>query len=371
MAEIRVLEAFGEPIADGGQEAFVFGFIDKMDLSGLKIDCLTAYDCRSEHYKNMLESKGGRIYALNLPFAPGKSRNNIAAPLRSFLKKHHYDVIHIHSGSISVLAIMAMVADQAGVSRVIVHSHCAGDHDSLKHKVLRWAASTMLSRHADSYCACSREAADWKFEKKYASQALVIKNGVDTERFRYDSSKRELMRSKLGVREKFVIGHVGRFTREKNQGFLISVFSQILLMHPDVMLLLVGEGEEQKKAEELVRHKGIEDKVIFAGSVVNVEDFLHAMDLFAFPSLFEGLGIAALEAQCSGLPVIASDSIPRDINLGEVQFVPLKEKNWVTAICNQIEKNETRPRENAGKRITEAGFSIEETAAHMRKLYWV
>ena len=369
MTEIRVLEAFGEPIADGGQEAFVFGFLDKMDLTGIRVDCLTAYDCRSEHYRRLLERKGGKIYALDLPFAPGKSRNNIAAPLRAFLREHHYDVIHIHSGSISVLAVIASVADKAGVQKVIVHSHCGGDHDSMKHKILRWTASAMMSRHVDRYCACSQEAADWKFEKKYASQALIIKNGVDTQRFQFDSVRRDLMRERLGVQQRFVIGHVGRFTREKNQKFLISVFLQIARMEPEAVLLFVGDGEERESAEELVRSNGLEDRVIFAGSVTNVENYLGAMDLFVFPSLFEGLGIAAIEAQCSGLPVIASDRIPRDIDLGSVRFVPLDEGCWVRAIREQMDLNETDLRADAVKKVTDAGFGIEATAARMRKLY--
>ena len=134
---MRILESFGEPIADGGQETFVFSVLEKMDLSGLEIDCLTAYDCRSKRYRTLVEEKGGKIYSLHLPFAPGKSRNNIARPFRAFLKKHSYDIVHIHSGSISVLAIMASVADKAGVKKVIVHSHATGDKDSLKHKILR------------------------------------------------------------------------------------------------------------------------------------------------------------------------------------------------------------------------------------------
>ena len=227
----------------------------------------------------------------------------------------------------------------------------------------------MMSRHVDCYCACSQEAADWKFEKKYASQALIIKNGVDTRRFQFDSTARDSMRDRLGIQKQFVIGHVGRFTREKNHKFLISVFCQIARMGPDAVLLLVGDGEERENAEELVRSNGLEDRVIFAGSVTNVEDYLGAMDLFAFPSLFEGLGIAALEAQCSGLSVIAADRIPRDIDLGSVRFVPLDEARWARAIREQMDLNESRLRTDAVKKVTDAGFGIEATAARMRKLY--
>ena len=366
--KIRVLEAFGEPIADGGQEAFVFGVMDKMDMTGLTIDCLTAYDCRSEHYKTLVKKLGGKVYALNLPFAPGKSRENIRKPFAEFMRRHHYDVVHIHSGSISVLAIMAAVADKAGVKKVIVHSHASGDKDNIKHKILRLMASLSMRRHVDVYCACSREAADWKFEKKYSRNALVIRNGIDTDRFSFDQNVRYNMRRELGLEHKLVIGHVGRFTKEKNHEFLVNIFNTVLQYEPNACLLLVGIGDEMSRIRKLVKMQGLEDKVTFTGSVTNVQDYLQAMDVFVIPSRFEGLGIAAVEAQCCGLPVIASDTIPKEINLtGSVTYIDLKENpaRW----SKEIISSSHHERISQNEIVARKGYDLRQTAEKVRVLY--
>ena len=367
MSEIRVLEAFGEPIADGGQEAFVFGVLEKMDMQGLQVDCLTAYDYRSEKYRGLVERLGGRVYALNLPFAPGKSRGNIRKPFREFLKDHQYDVVHIHSGSISVLAIMAAEAGKAGVKKVIVHSHASGEKDNLKHKILRLLASIPMSKYVETYCACSKEAAEWKFEPKYAKKTQIIKNGIDTERFRYNVHKRTEMREILGLEDNFVLGHVGRFSKEKNHEFLVCVFEDVIKMAPDARLLLVGAGDEMDRIRSLVKKKQLEDKVIFTGSVTNVEDYLQAMDVFVLPSRFEGLGIAAIEAQCVGLPVIASDAVPNDADLGNISFLPLS--SATAAWAGKIEKMKDMDRKDISALVKKAGYDINETAKLVKELY--
>lgn len=373
---MKVLEAFGEPIADGGQEAFVFGVLEKMDISGLEIDCLTAYDCRSKHYKTIVEKNGGRIHCLHLPFVPGKSRNNIARPFRAFLKKHSYDIIHIHSGSISVLAIMASVADKAGVKKVIVHSHATGSRDSLKHRLLRYLASLSMRNHVDVYCACSQQAADWKFEPRYACKARIIRNGIDSERFRFDPVKRQEMRDRLSfTKENTVIGHVGRFTKEKNQIFLLKILKAALKDNTDTRLLLVGAGDEFDQIKKTAVRDNLIKQIVFAGSVQNVEDYLQAMDVFIFPSLYEGLGIAAIEAQCAGLPVVASDTIPEDISITDaVTFLSLKEspEKWAEAVkvycydqfcdCRSLRKEHSTD-------IMNAGYDMVQIARQVQALY--
>lgn len=364
---MKVLEAFGEPIADGGQEAFVFGVLEKMDMDGMQVDCLTAYDCRSEHYRKLVEKLGGNVYALNLPFAPGKSREMIRKPFRDFLKNHSYDVVHIHSGSISVLAIMAAEADKASVKKVIVHSHASGDKDNMKHKVLRSLASFSMSRHVDLYCACSQKAAAWKYEPRFAKNAVIIKNGIDTERYKYDPNIRTEMRRKLGIDEKTVIGHVGRFSKEKNHEFLVSLFKDVLKSIPSAHLLLVGAGDETDNIKELVNTKGLAQKVTFAGSVTNVEDYLQAMDVFVLPSRFEGFGIAAIEAQCAGLPVIASDVVPVDADVGNMSFLSLSAP--ISAWTEGVVKKISTARLDFSTRVKREGFDISDTAKKVRMLY--
>ncbi|MBQ7674511.1 MAG: glycosyltransferase [Alphaproteobacteria bacterium] len=368
---MKVLEAFGEPVMNGGQEAFVFGVLKNINMDGLEIDCLTPYDWTNHEYRHLVERLGGSTYELNLPFQPGKSRMNVMEPFRTFLQHHNYDVIHIHSGSISILAIMASVADRAGIRKVIVHSHSTGENDNIRHKILRLLASLSMRKHVDIYCACSKEAAYWKFEPRYANQAIIIKNGIDIDRFCFNNKTREDFRKKLGISDKdFVIGHVGRFSYEKNQQFLVKVFKLLIEKNPNSVLLLVGDGEHKKNVKMKIEELHLSEKVIMTGNVNNVQDFLQAMDVFVLPSKYEGFAIAAIEAQTAGLPVIISDTVPRDVKTtDEMVFLNLNKTpvlNWVNAILQF--KNYKR-RGNTEK-IKNAGYDINSTVATIRNLYF-
>lgn len=366
---MRILEAFGEPIADGGQEAFVFGVMDHMDMSGMTVDCLTAYDCRSDHYRRKVENRGGRVYALNMPFAPGKSRHMIARPFRDFLKKHSYDVVHVHSGSTSALAIMAREAKKAGTPKVIVHSHISGEAQTWKRRILKALAALVFARSVDRYLACSEESANWMFEPGYARKAIVIKNGVDLHRFCFDAERRRNARQELGLPKRaFVIGHTGRFTKEKNHRFLVDVFREAARRDPDAALLLVGDGEDREAVMAQTASYGLTERVIFAGSVTNVEDYLQAMDIFVFPSLYEGLGIVAIEAQACGLAVIASNHVPKTVNAsGHVEFFGLEAGTsaWAEAIL----RHKHSERFDNTEALRNAGYDIQSTASVISGIY--
>ena len=366
---MRILEAFGEPIMNGGQEAFVFGVLKNINMDSFVIDCLTPYDWANQEYRQLVESLGGTAYKFNLPFQPGKSRMNVMEPFRTFLQHHNYDVIHIHSGSISILAIMASVADKAGVSKVIVHSHCAGDNDNFRHKLLRLIASISMRKHVDIYCACSQIAADWKFAQSYSSKAMIIKNGIDIERFRFSAARREEYRKKLGLpAQSYVIGHVGRFTHQKNQKFLVNIFAVLFQKEPCCRLLLVGDGEDKTKIDTLIKSLKLSEKVIMTGNVNNVQDYLHAMDVFVLPSFYEGFPIVAVEAQTAGLPVIASDVITNDIKLTDTMtFLSLKDPASVWA--EKILQLQHSKRMTDVMTIKGAGYDIRNTAELVREMY--
>jgi len=367
---MKVLEAFGEPILSGGQEAFVFEILKNINMENLQIDCLTAYEWGNDKYRQIVEEHGGAAYELNLPFQPGKSRMNIAEPFRKFLQNHAYDVVHIHSGSISALAVMASVADSAGIGRVIVHSHVTGDKDNFRHKILRFLASLSMKKHVSVYCACSKEAAEWKFVPRYARQALIIKNGIDTERFAFNPVSRNEYRKKLGIDgDCFVLGHVGRFSYQKNQAFLIKIFKQLTERTPDSKLLMVGDGEDREEIETQIKELKLTDKVILTGNVENVQDYLQAMDVFVFPSRFEGFGIVVMEAQSAGLPAIVSDSVPQEVGIvDDMIFLDLKDTPIVTWV-DKILQFKKHKRKNRAEKVKRAGYDIKSTAETVRKLY--
>ena len=220
---MRILELTGEPIGTGGQEMFIINLLRHIDLTDLQIDWLTPYYCENDTYRKEVEDKGGRVICFNLHFNPGGSRNNIVNPLNNFLKKNYYDVVHIHSGSTSVLALCAFVAKWNKVKKIIVHSHSTGLSKSLKHYVLRMITNPILSMCPTHYLACSVDAGVWKFPASVVRGKLqIINNGIDLNLFAPDETKRLEYRKMLDISDKtMVIGNVGRFSYVKNQEFIL------------------------------------------------------------------------------------------------------------------------------------------------------
>ena len=176
--------------------------------------------------------------------------------------------------------------------------------------------------------ACSMQAGQYMFPRK---KFQVIQNGIDLDLFQYDEEKRNAIRKKLGVGNITIIGHVGRITPPKNHPFIIEIFEEYQKKDPSSILLLIGDGEETEKIKKLVRQKRLSGQVIFTGPVSNVHEYLSAMDLFLFPSLWEGLGIALIEAQQNGLRCLVSENIPETADMGLCRVASLDEDKSVWA----------------------------------------
>lgn len=380
---MRVLEAFGEPVSYGGQESFVMNVLENMDMTGIEADLMSPYYCDNSSIADRVKELGGRVYALGCSFRPGKLRGNAAKPVRQFLREHHYDVIHIHSGSNSMLAMLARLAHEAGIPSVIVHSHCTG-RKGWKHLAAKTATAHTLKKYPTAYCACSREAGVWRFPAGICRDKLtVINNGIDVDKFRYDETARKEMRDKLDISDSTVlVGCVGRLTYQKNQSFLLDVMSEVRRRCeqgaadipetssgtgcPEYRLILIGDGEDHEALTEKAVRLGISDDIIFTGSVENVQDYLQAIDVAVMPSRYEGLAIAVIEAQAAGLEIIASDKIPESAAVtGGVSFLPSDSKDeWVNAVM----KYHGRHPEQADM-VAAGGYSIRETAGIVKTLY--
>lgn len=368
---MRVLEIFGEPIASGGQEAFVMNVLQAMNMDDLTIDLLTPYQCKNEHYRSIVEKLGGKVYALDIPFNPGGSRHNLLHPIEEFLKKHKYDVVHIHSGSISVLMYASLAAKRTGIVKIIVHSHCAGERKTLKYRLIKILSTSILTRCPTDYFACSKIAGEWKFPNKVVKDKLVIiKNGVDLNKFAYKDDIAKQMRLKYGIsNETFVVGHVGRFSPQKNHEYLIRIFQKVLARIPDAYLLLVGEGELMNDAKQQVKNLNIENRVVFVGSVTNVPDYLQMMNVFVLPSRWEGLPIVGVEAQAAGIPLIVSENVSDELRLTKaIEFLPLNDdiSVWSDKVCSLRRHGRFDTKED----LVREGYDINETAEFVSKKYF-
>ncbi len=365
---MRIIEITGEPILHGGQEKFISNVLENMDMDGLQIDVFTPYECDNAAFQGLVRAKGGDVYALGLDFQPGKSRRALLGVIGDFLKKNQYDAAHIHSGSISVLAYGALAARKAQIGKIIVHSHCTGVA-SIKHEIIKNVFGPMLQNNATDYLACSYEAGAWKFPKSIVEEKLVVlNNGIPIDLYKRNDTIRKTMRTRYHIDDScYVVGHVGRFSQQKNHQFLIDVFADLHQQIPDSRLLLVGDGELIEEIKEKVKSLDLTDAVIFTGNVDNVQDYYQMMDCFTQPSLFEGFSIVTLEAEAAGLPCVISAAIPKDVVIGgNIRQIDLSDRQaWVEQL---ILNKGAGPVDNE-EAIRAAGYDIKDTAAAVRSLY--
>lgn len=295
---------------------------------------------------------------------PSLSYASYLKSLWRLFKDKEYHVVHAHTMFNCGWAMC--LAKLCGVPVRVAHSHSAlTDGKSLVKSVYEAAMRLLINTCATDFIACGVAAGKRLYgEKKFAKCGKLILNGIDTNAFRYDEAKRAAIRAQLGIEDRFVIGHAGHLVEVKNQSFLLERMPEILERRPDAVLLLLGEGPDRGMLDEKIRSLQLEDHVIMTGNVTNVGDYLSAMDVFAFPSLYEGMPLSILEVQANGLPCILSDRVPKDVHLTDL-IKPLALETpeaWVEAIL------EARRKCSAGyaEKMKLAGFDV--TTA-MEKIY--
>ena len=357
---------FCEQWESGGIESFLYNVLLHMDLSMMEVD-LVAAQMEESVFTAPLKARGIQFYELS-----GR-QNRLPENYRLFrrlLAERKYDVVHLHIFH-GLSLWYGNLAEQAGVPIRIAHSHNTALRKSRTKPLkllVHQAAKEAFADKATDLWACSGQAAEFLFPRKILDRRgfRFIPNGIDTNRFRFNAELRETVRDDLGIQDRYVIGHIGRLCYQKNQGFLLDMLYEVLEGRPDGVLLLVGEGPDRSSLEEKARELGIADNVIFYGTSDRVEHLLWAMDVFVFPSRFEGLGIVAVEAQAAGLPVLCSEIIPQEADItGEIVRLPLSvgAKVWAEAVLKIKHLN----RIPGATRVAEAGFDILAVAKKIRE----
>ena len=367
---VRVLQIFGEPISFGGQESFVMNMYETIDKNKIQFDFFTPFYCNNENMKNRIEKMGGNIYISGNKFETPRRKLYFIRELNNILKKYKYDIVHINSGSTFVLAYGSKIAKKNHVKKVIVHSHCNGVMN-FKHKIIKLLSKNKFKKYTDVYLACSDDAAKWKFSKDIinSKKYIVIKNGIQIDKFVFDKNIRGESRKKLGFNDdNFVIGHVGRMEYEKNHLFILNVFKEILKKDNKAKLLLVGGGSLENNIISRIDELGINDSVKVLKSSNDISVQLQAIDIFIFPSLYEGLGMALIEAQSSGLQVFVSENIPEDAHITD-NFIRLNLSDKPEYWADEILKRKKYERKNMKEKIQESGFDAKEASKRLEKIY--
>ncbi len=310
----RIL-VFGMTENPGGVESFLINYYRRMDRDRIQFDFL-ANTMDKIAYEEELTACGSRVFHI-----PPRRQNRaiFSRELDQLLHDHslEWSAIWVNVSSLANIDYLK-AAKKYGIKKRIIHSHNSQNMDSKLRACLHFWNRTQVAKYATDFWACSEAAARWFYNPTLMEKCLIIRNAIDVDRVRFDKKKRNRIRTEHGWTDQLVIGNVGRLHFQKNQKFIIDIFRHFHAGHPDSVLVLVGQGEDEAALKEQVITFGLGDSVCFAGVQSDIQAWLSCFDLFLFPSRFEGLSIAALEAQANGLPTLASEGvIPTDVKMNE------------------------------------------------------
>ncbi len=344
----------------GGLESMIMNYYRHIDREKVQFDFLV-HRQEQAAFDDEIESLSGRIY--RLPRLVPWSKSYLSA-LNHFFDEHpEYKVVHVHQDCLS--SVILKVAAQHNASVRIAHSHNANQDRNLKYPIKLWYRRS-IPQYATNLFACGKDAGDWMFS---GAPYQIINNAIDAAAYTYDPVKCIEMRQKLGLEDELIVGHVGRFNPQKNHLFLLDIFAALLKKEPNAVLLLVGGGEDMPKMQVKTHALGIAEHVRFLGVRSDVADLLQAMDVFVFPSLYEGLPVTMVEAQAAGLPCLISDKVPPECiltdSLVDVLSLSANPEIWAAKI---LEKREA-PRTDRRAEIAAHGFDITAEAVKLQEFY--
>lgn len=364
---IRVLNLF-TVLNRGGAETMCMNLYRQIDRDKVQFDFLVYHKERGI-YEVEIEKLGGKVYRIP-PIGPTSIFAHVRGAIDFFRKHPEYQVVHDHMGANGAFIMWA--AKKAGVKTRIYHSH--GDKQSLITNSIKETGRRLLyktlgkvaKRYANYYFACGNKAAE-VFDKRH--KVHILNNAIDVEKFRFSEKLRENKRNEYNCNNKIIIGNVARFDANKNQIFLLDVLRCVLKKRRDVELWLIGDGKQKNELIEFSENMKLTEYIRFFGVREDVNELLQAMDVFVFPSIKEGLSVACIEAQASGVPCVFSDGfdpltviVPENCNILSLSESP---QVWADAIV----KMSTITRSDQTSQIRKKGYDIKQTAKYMQRFY--
>lgn len=355
---MRVLQVVTE-MSRGGLEAMLMNYYRHVDRSLVQFDFLT-HRAEPGSYDEEIKSLGGIVYHLPRlnPFSPSYKKT-----LREFFTAHpEYRIVHVHQDCLS--SVILREAARCHVPVRIAHSHCASQDKNLKYPIKLFYRH-LIPKYATDLLSCGQEAGRWMFE---GAPFSVINNAIDAAAFSFDPAMRDAVRKEWRIgSDELLIGHVGRFFPQKNHDYLLDIFFEIQ-KKAQAKLMLVGDGFLRPDIEQKIQALGIQDKVIMTGVRSDVARLFQAMDVFVFPSNYEGLPLTVIEAQAAGLPCLISDKVSPECKKTDlVSQIPLADspEKWADTVIRQAET----PRRNTYPEICRAKYDITSEAKYLMDFY--
>lgn len=358
MEPIRILHVVTY-MGRGGLETMLMNYYRNMDRTKIQFDFLVHRDFEADYDLEIL-SLGGKIY--HVPRLNPFDRNYIKTIDNFFNIHNEYKIVHSHLDCMS--GIPLKYAKKNGIPIRIAHAHTKSQDKNLKYPI-KLVAKQMIPQYATKLFACGNEAGSWMF---HGRKFNILNNAIDAEKYQYNEKIRTKCREQLKLHNQLVVGHVGRFSPPKNHDFLIEIFYELLKKKPNSKLLLIGDGEGRKLIEKKAIRLGIKNQVLFLGVRSDVSQLMQAIDVFVFPSLYEGLPVTLIEAQAAGLPCLISNQVPLECKMTDLVHVKKLSDDasiWADKILDLSKKE----RKNTMSYIKECGYDIHVNAQRLQSYY--
>lgn len=354
---IRVAQVMGKMVG-GGLESVVMNYYRHVDRTKVQFDFIVDEDSTLVPCEE-IESLGGRVFTV----PPYQHVFAYQKALVRLFREQGWTIVHSHENALSVFPLRA--AKRAGVPVRIAHSHSTSGPGEPARNAVKWALRRFANVYPTHRMACSRHAGEWLFGK--GADFEILYNAIELDRFLFDPRTRAEVRDELGIPEGAIaIGHIGRFVAQKNQGFLLEAFSRVVQNGASAVLVLAGDGPLCSEMERKAKSLGVAGSVRFLGQRDDANRLYQAFDVFCLPSLYEGLGIVAVEAQAAGLLCLLSVEVPREADVtGAVRFLPIDDARiWADALAGV--ENGVRIR---ARREDFADYDIERAAKRVGEWY--
>lgn len=344
----------------GGIETMLMNYYRQINRNKIQFDFLVHRETKAE-YDDEIESLGGQIYRMpRLNPLSLKYYNELSC----CLKNNKYEIIHSHIDCMSAYPLK--IAKKSGIPVRIAHAHSTNQDKNWKYPI-KYISFRKIPLYATDYFACSEKAGKWMFP---GHDFLVLKNAIDINKYVPNEKNRENIKKEFGIKNNsLVIGHVGRFSYPKNHSFLIDIFYCIKKYRPDSYLMLIGGGKDMINIRQKVKQLKLENNVIFTGLRSDVHILMQAMDIFVFPSIYEGLGMSVIEAQAAGLPCVISNEVPKECivtqGLVSIQDLSMSADKWAKHILKRL----CIVHKNHNQEIAESGYDIVEAAKWLEEYY--
>lgn len=361
---IRIAQIIGKWVG-GGVEAVVMNYYRHIDHEKIQFDFICDEDSTNIPYDE-IKSLGGKVIII----PPYQKINKYVKELTKVLKEGNYKIVHSHINALSVFSLYC--AKKAGVPVRIAHSHSTTNKVEWKKNMLKQCLKPFSKLYATDYFACTEHAGRWLFGNKEFDKGniYVLNNAIDLDKFKYDEKIRREKRKELGIKDnQLVIGHIGRFVAQKNHNFLIDIFNEIHKKNKNSILILAGQGPLMDEIKSKVNNLGLTSNVKFLGQRNDANELYQAFDIFLLPSIYEGLGLVLIEAQCAGNLCFASTEVPKIAKTTDnLEFIPLSAspEDWATEILTNIENHQRKVHTNE---IKKSGYDIKEEAKKLEKKY--